>query len=281
MPPFTAPRTPTAPELNAANRALLYVTTYIRMTPARDWDATTYERISAPMTAMGAEVLDRLVLLGDETVLDAGCGTGNVTRLLLDRLPRGRVIAVDAAPSMVEQARALLPAAVDVRRADLLELALDAPVDAVLSTATFHWVPDHERLFANLRAALVPGGRLVAQCGGAGNVAEIKAAGIALAGEAPYAEHFAGWETDWTFATPEETERRLRAAGFTDVWCWRTRVDVDPEDPAAYLGAICLGSFLARLPQELHAGFVAAALERLPDPLRIHYVRLNILARRP
>jgi trans-aconitate 2-methyltransferase len=248
------------------------------MTP-RDWDAATYERLSAPMTAMGSEVLDRLVLRGDETVLDAGCGTGNVTRVLLERLPRGRVIAVDAAPSMVEQARELLPAAVEVRRADLLELELDEPVDAVLSTATFHWIADHERLFANLHAALKPGGRLVAQCGGHGNVAEIKQAGFDVASGPRYAAYFDGWKTDWTFATPADTERRLRAAGFSDVWCWLTRVDVDPGDPAGYLSAICLGSFLARLPDALREPFVAAALERLPDPLAIHYVRLNMLAR--
>src|SRR5215211_9291968 len=166
--------------------------------PPRDWDAATYERLAAPMTAMGSDVLDRLVLAGDETVLDAGCGTGNVTRVLLERLPRGRVIAVDAAPSMVREARELLPAAVDVRQADLLELRLDEPVDAVLSTATFHWIGDHERLFANLHALLKPGGRLVAQCGGHGNVAEVKQAGIDVAGEPPYAEHFAGRGTDWT-----------------------------------------------------------------------------------
>jgi trans-aconitate 2-methyltransferase len=249
------------------------------MPPPRDWDATTYERLSGPMTAMGTDVLDRLVLDGDETVLDAGCGTGNVTRILLDRLPRGRVIAVDAAPSMVDQARELLPAGVDVRRADLLDLTLDEPVDAILSTATFHWIGDHDRLFANLHRALRPGGRLVAQCGGHGNVAEIKQAGLAVAHETPYAEHFGGWQPDWTFATPGETERRLHAAGFTDVWCWLTHVDVDPGDPAAYLRAICLGSFVARLPEQLHEPFVAAALERLPDPLEIHYVRLNILAR--
>jgi trans-aconitate 2-methyltransferase len=248
------------------------------MTP-RDWDAATYERLAAPLTAMGTEVLDRLVLRGDETVLDAGCGTGNVTRVLLERLPRGGVIAVDAAPSMVREARELLPAAVDVRQADLLELRLDEPVDAVLSTATFHWVPDHDRLFANLHAALVPGGRLVAQCGGHGNVAEVKQAGLEVATEPRFAAHFDGWATDWMFATPEETGRRLHGAGFTDVWCWLSRVDVDPGDPAGYLGAICLGSFLARLPEELHAPFVAAALERLPAPLRLHYVRLNMLAR--
>jgi trans-aconitate 2-methyltransferase len=245
----------------------------------RDWDATAYERLSAPQTAMGADVLDRLVLRGDETVLDAGCGTGKVTRLLYERLPRGRVIAVDAAPSMVELARELLPAGVDVRQADLLELELDEPVDAVLSTATFHWVTDHERLFANLHALLKPGGRLVAQCGGHGNVAEVKQAGFGAAAEPRFAPYFEGWDGDWVFATAEETERRLLAAGFGDVWTWLTRVNVDPGDPVGYLRAICLSSWLARLPEELHDDFVSTALERLPDRLEIHYVRLNILAR--
>jgi trans-aconitate 2-methyltransferase len=245
----------------------------------RDWDAATYERLAAPLTAMGRDVLDRLVLRGDESVLDAGCGTGGVTRALLERLPHGRVIAVDAAPSMVERARELLPASVDVRLADLVELDLGERVDAVLSTATFHWIGDHARLFERLHATLAPGGRLVAQCGGHGNVAAVKRAGLDAAGEPRFAEHIGDWGGDWHYATPEDTERRLRAAGFSDVWCWLSRVDVDPGDPAGYLGAICLGSFLARLPEELHDEFVAAALARLPDPLELHYVRLNILAR--
>lgn len=154
-------------------------------------------------------------------------------------------------------------------------------VDAVLSTATFHWVPEHERLFANLHAALKPGGRLVARCGGHGNVAEVKQAGFAAAPEQRFAAYFDGWRSDWTFATPEATERRLHGSGFTDVSCWLGRVDVDQGDAAGDLSAICLGSFLARFAAELREPFVAAALERLPDPLEIGFARLNILARRP
>jgi trans-aconitate 2-methyltransferase len=251
------------------------------MTQPRDWNAAEYERLSAPIAAMGRDVLDRLVLAGDETVLDAGCGTGKVTRELHARLPRGRVIAVDASASMVEQARAQLPADVDVRQADLLALDLGESVDAILSTATFHWIRDHDRLFANLLAALAPGGRLVAQCGGHGNVAEITQAGFAAAARPPFAEHLGGWPGDWNFVTPEETERRLHAAGFADVWCWLSRVEVDPGDAVGYLRTICLGSFLERLPEELREPFVAAALAELEQPVVIRYVRLNMLARRP
>ncbi len=133
------------------------------------WDGQAYDRISGPMASMGLDVLDRLALAGDEVVLDAGCGSGRVTEALLARLPHGRVIALDASESMVAAARGRLAeqaARVDFRVGDLLELELQAPVDAVLSTATFHWISDHEHLFARLRGALRAGGRLVAQCGG-------------------------------------------------------------------------------------------------------------------
>src|SRR5436305_5163708 len=73
--------------------------------PDRDWDGATYDRIADPMTRWGASVLERLPLHGDETVLDAGCGSGRVTEQLLERLPAGRVVAVDAAPSMLVEAR--------------------------------------------------------------------------------------------------------------------------------------------------------------------------------
>jgi trans-aconitate 2-methyltransferase len=252
------------------------------MSAPRDWDATTYERLSAPIAAMGREVLARLELEGDETVLDAGCGTGKVTAELVARLPRGHVIAVDGSQAMVEEARRRLPSSVDVRQADLLELSLDRPVDAIVSTATFHWISDHDRLFARLRDALAPGGRLVAQCGGEGNVAAVKRAGFELSHRKPFAEHLADWPGDWYFASVADTEQRLRRLGFTDVWCWSTRVEVglDAGDVPGYLEAICLGSFLERLPEDLRGAFVEQAVELLGAPLTLHYVRLNILARR-
>ncbi|HTZ10641.1 MAG TPA: class I SAM-dependent methyltransferase [Acidimicrobiales bacterium] len=139
-------------------------------TDPRDWDAATYDRIADPMTRWGAGVLERLELGGDETVLDAGCGSGRVTELLLGRLPRGHVVAVDAAPSMVAEARRRLARfgdRVSIVEADLLALSPAvlgdrAPVDAVLSTATFHWVLDHDRLFANLASVMRPGAVLEA-----------------------------------------------------------------------------------------------------------------------
>ena len=241
----------------------------------RDWNAESYQRVSAPMEAMGREVLDRLELRGDERVLDAGCGTGRVTAALVERVPRGEVVAVDGSPAMVAEAQERLGPGVEVFVADLLELELDAPVDAILSTATLHWIPDHDRLFERLFAALNPGGRIVAQCGGAGNIASVRAAVDAVAEPA-----LAGYPGPWHFASPQETAERLERLGFTDVRAWPQDVRVEPEDPREYLATVVLGSHLERVPAERRDGFVEAVLDRLPEPA-IDYVRLNLRARRP
>jgi trans-aconitate 2-methyltransferase len=246
----------------------------------RDWNAESYERVSGPLEAMGREVLERLELDGDERVLDAGCGTGRVTAALVEQLPRGEVVAVDGSPAMVEQARERLGDRVDVRVADLLELELDPAVDAILSTATFHWIADHDRLFANLLSVLRPRGRLVAQCGGAGNVARLDRATKLVAQREPYARALAGWAGPWKFASPAETEERLRRLGWVDVWTWSNPVIVRPEDPQEYLGTVALGSHIERLDEPLRRPFIDEVLAELEEPV-VDYMRLNILARRP
>jgi trans-aconitate 2-methyltransferase len=246
----------------------------------RDWDASTYERVSGPQVEWAAWVLDRLPLRGDETVLDAGCGTGRVTQLLLERLPHGRVVAVDASPSMVEAARAALGSRARVLEADLAELELDEPVDAVFSNAVFHWVPDHERLFARMYAALRPGGRLVAQCGGAGNVAGLHALADEVAADQPFAEHLGGWRGPWNFADAEVTAERLRATGFVDVETSLKPWPVVPSEPAAFMRTVCLGPHVDRLPDGLRGPYVEAVAERMGPQPTLDYVRLNIAARR-
>jgi trans-aconitate 2-methyltransferase len=247
---------------------------------SRDWDAATYDRVSAPQVAWAERVLARLSLRGDETVLDAGCGSGRVTRMLLERLPDGHVVAVDSTPSMVEHARdALDPGRTTVLLADLTELVLDEPVDAVFSNAVFHWIPDHEALFARLYDALRPRGRLVAQCGGKGNVARFHAAAWEVAAEEPYAEYLAGWKGPRHFAGAEETAKRLERAGFADVKTWLEPQPVSPPDPTGFLRAVCLGPHLEQLPEGLRGGYVDAVRERCGSEL--DYVRLNMDARKP
>lgn len=245
-----------------------------------DWDGARYDRLAEPQTRWGRTVLDRLELAGDETVLDAGCGSGRVTEELLARLPKGRVVALDASQSMLAQARARLSAVSDRVRfvqADLLDLTLadldgDGPVDAVLSTATFHWVTDHERLFRNLANVLRPGGHLVAQCGAEGNIKSVVAAVSSLGVER------AG---TWLYASPAETTRRLALAGFIDVRVWShpEPTSFAPGAPLAdFLEAVCLREHLGTLRPERRRGFAEQVAAAMPEPV-IDYVRLNIAAR--
>jgi len=247
----------------------------------REWDAKTYDQVSDPQFEWGMEVLERLELRGDEAALDAGCGSGRVTAELLARLPEGSMLAVDGSEAMIAEARERLGERASYLVADLAELQIEQPVDLVFSTATFHWLPDHEQLFARLRAALRPGGRLVAQCGGAGNVARHAEAIAAVAVRPEFAEHFATASGIWNFAGPEETEERLSGAGFEDVHCWLQPKPVQPPDPLAFTSTVTLGPLLAQLPEEKRRPFAEAVLAESPQPLVLDYVRLNIEARVP
>jgi trans-aconitate 2-methyltransferase len=248
---------------------------------ARDWDAETYHRVSTPQLEWAREVIERLPLRGDETVLDAGCGSGRVTQLLVERLPQGRVIGVDASPSMIEQAREALGPDVELHVCELTQLELDGRVDAVFSNAVFHWIPDHDALFGRIFDVLEPGGRLVAQCGGAGNVARFHSVLHEVAAEPPFAEHIGGWDGPWNFQPAPATAMRLEEAGFVDVSAWTQDWPVVPDEPEEFIRTVCLGHHLERLPEELRPLLVERMVERAPSPLTLDYVRLNMDARKP
>ena len=240
------------------------------------WDARTYDRVSEPQLAWAGDVLARLEGVSpDATVLDVGCGTGRVTELLTELVPRGRVLGVDASGEMVELARRRLGTRAEVWCQDVLELDLAEDVDAIVSTATLHWVRDHDRLWPALARALRPGGRLEAQCGGAGNIARVSDVIEQVARElAPELVGFSPWQ----FAGAEDTARRLQGAGFVEVRCWLVPRPTEPADPAAFIRTSILAAHLERLPPERRDRFAEEVAARVRLPL--DYVRLNISAER-
>jgi trans-aconitate 2-methyltransferase len=239
-----------------------------------DWDAASYDQLPIPMTRWGLGVIERLPLRGDERVLDAGCGTGQVTEVLRERLPAGEIVALDASPSMLERARARLgDDHVTFLMHDLLEPIPIPAVDAILSTATFHWVPDHDRLFANLAAVLRQDGRMASQSGGAGNLRRVndavaRATGIDLTATKVY-------------PTAEVTTERLERAGFTGVECWLhdEPVELPADELETYLRTVILSGEVARRTPSEAADLVHTVATELGAPT-IDYVRLDITARR-
>lgn len=248
------------------------------MSVSRDWDAATYDRVSDAQVGWAHEQLTRLPLRGDEVVLDAGCGSGRVTAELVRRVPRGRVYGVDAAPAMVEHAREALGDEATILCQDLVELGLPEAVDAVFSNATFHWIHDHDALFSALYGVMKPGGRLVAQCGGRGNIDDFRRIADEVAGEARFAPYFEAWQRPWNYAGAEETADRLERAGFSEVQTWLEPKRVQPE--RAFVKTVCLVRHLDPLPEDERDAFVDRVIAGCDEPLVLEYVRLNMTARR-
>ena len=254
-----------------------------------EWDAAEYEALAGPMTRWGADFLrflvERRAIRGDEAVIDAGCGTGRVTELLLRCVPDGTVLAVDASEAMVEATagRFARDPRVRTERRDLLRLEVERTVDLVFSTATLHWIKDHEHLFKRFARTLKPGGRLVAQCGGEGNISRLRAAMGQVMREDRFREFFVRWMDPWTFADPATTRARLEAAGFEEIETWlheEAAEFLSIEELTGYLKTAVLGQHLTFLPEAEHEPFAAAVAMQLAagGPLVIEYVRLNILA---
>ena len=255
-----------------------------------DWNASAYHRVSTPQKAWGVEVLDRLELSGDETVLDAGCGTGKITRLLVERLPRGHVVAMDASPDMLSVAGrelASFGSRVEFVRAALPDLPLRAPVDAIFSTATLHWVLDHPAVFRAFHAAVRAGGQLEFQCGGVGNLHRLHDRAAALGGTEDFLDAFEGFEQPWCYASAKETAKELRAAGWTRVHTWLEVRPTPFSDAAAFsdfISNVNLRPFLARLDEDRARRFTAALVEaagRDEPPYVLDYIRLNASAWAP
>jgi len=256
----------------------------------KEWNATSYHQVSAPQTSWGHKVLERLALAGDERAIDAGCGSGRLTAALVERLPRGHVVALDRSSNMLTVARTNLRPVFGPRVSFVQAALPDLPVagwaDVVFSTATFHWIADHPALFANIHTALARGGRLHAQCGGGPNLAAAHALAEAVMAERTFQAYFAGWPGPWQFASAEDTAVRLAAAGFVDIDAHLEEAPTtlaSEADYRAFVTTVIYHPHLARLPAELHAAFIDAVTERAAattPAFTLDYWRLNMTARR-
>jgi len=256
-----------------------------------EWNASAYHQLSAPQVAWGQAVLARMALEGCESVLDAGCGTGRLTVSLLERLPHGRVIGLDSSEAMVAGARAFLRPRfgrlVHLVRADAGQLPFREAFDLIFSTATFHWIQDHQSLFKNLFAALKPGGRLEGQCGGGPNLARFRGQAATIMRQPRFGSYFEGWAGPWEFADAETTARRLSAAGFVDIETGVEPAPVMLPDASTYrdfVATAVVRIHLQRLPPAIGDAFLDALVEPAAmgqPPFAIDYWRLNLRGRRP
>lgn len=255
----------------------------------REWNSSVYHRLSAPQVSWGKKVLSRLRLRGDEVVLDAGCGTGRLTAELLEALPRGRVVGIDLSQNMLHTAGehlAQFGTRASLVCCDFLNLPFGRVFDGIVSTAAFHWVLDHDRLFANLSRALVPGGWLEAQCGGGPNIQRLRKRTDALAATEHFARYFANFREPWCFQDAADAAECLRRTGFVAV-----ETSVEPaltvlDDAAHYsefVRNIILRRHLENIPTEPERATFMAILSKQAaaddPPYSLDYWRLNLRGR--
>jgi trans-aconitate 2-methyltransferase len=283
--------------------------------PRRDWDAADYVAHSAAQQDWARELIAQLGLRGDERVLDIGCGDGRATALIAERLPHGSVLGVDNSPSMIAKAceqfrRAsggtsggsaaapldagaptagpgaaggadASPANLEFMLMDARALQLPPAFDVAFSTAALHWIPDHWAILRGVRAALRPGGRLLFEMGGRGNITEALGVVNEVIARPRWRGFFEGFVPPHHFFGREDYELWLPEAGFT---VSRIRVferDMTHAGRPAFLGWLRTTwfTYVDRVPPELAGDFVDEIADvyeaaHSPDEDDVYHVRL-------
>jgi trans-aconitate methyltransferase len=248
------------------------------------WDAAGYDRSFSFVARLGEDLIDLLDPQPGERVLDLGCGTGGLSAKIAAR--GAQVIGLDRDAAMVARAREACPTLTFVE-ADGADFRLAEPVDAVFSNAALHWMLKPDAVLACLKRALRPGGRLIAELGGAGNCDTVLAALHAALEDACLPAGRV--RSPWYFPDPAEYRAKLEAHGF------KVRVMHHFERPtpldggtgglAAWL-TMFAASFLEQVAPELRPGVIEGTVGRAAPLLyrdgqwRVDYWRLRVAAER-
>ncbi len=232
-----------------------------------EWNAGDYFKQSSLQEAMAAEVLSRLVLRGDEHVLDIGCGDGKITAQIADRVPQGSVLGVDPSQNMISFARDHFTGAKPNLRfeiADALSLGFDGEFDLIVSFNALHWVVDQGAALRSIAAALAPGGRAELRFVGKGARKSLEGVIDDERHSSPFDRYFQGFATPFVHFTCEQYQELAEANGlkvtriclFEGAWDFKSR--------AAFV-AFCRATFVAwtrQLPENLHDPFITQVLDR-------------------
>lgn len=230
---------------------------------AHEFDGAGYAAASAPQKAWGRDLVAGLTLHGDENVLDLGCGDGVLSALIAARLPRGRVMGLDASRGMLDQARLLAGPNLEFRREDITRIEFQGEFDLVFSNSTLHWVGAHGPLLGRIHRALVPGGLLTANFAAQGNIAHATGALEKTMARPEFRPLFSGFTWPWYMPRPEEYQAVLAASPFAQAWLETENRDalLGQESYVGLLDQPCLVPFLAALPLEKKAQFRSLVLE--------------------
>ena len=263
------------------------------------WDAQTYDEVSRLVQyRWGQQVLEWRKWNGNETVMDAGCGSGLLTKLLARKVPRGKVYAVDIDSNMIKQAKRNLNDLknIELVQDDFADVKLPTKLDVIFSNAALHWVHDHRRVFQHFWKMLSCDGtrrrQLLIQCGRYGNLQRILALLRRVMRLNEFKVYFSNMNQPWYFAKPYDTTKLLREIGYVN-----TKVQLhddlvimtNREIYSRFVKTVIMKPFLEHLPDDkirnrylklfLHEVEKRSNSSKKSQTLwSLDYVRLNIIA---
>ncbi len=193
------------------------------------WDAGDYAKNSGAQMEWANELIAKLNLKGDESVLDIGCGDGRVTREIADCLPKGSVVGIDNSLEMIRLAKASFPkdqfANLRFETGDAGNLKIDSRFDIIFSNAALHWVKDHRPVLAGIKKCLKPNGRILLQMGGQGNALAIFRVLETLVNQRDWSPYFNGFTFPYGFYDDKIYSQWLHETGLEPI-----RVELIPKD---------------------------------------------------
>ena len=261
------------------------------------WDAETYDSVSDIHEEWARKIILSKVWNGTEIIMDAGCGSGRITKILSEIVPFGKVYAIDNDQNMIKKAKDNLTGVsfknVRVIQSNLLDIDfgnINSMFNIIFSNAVLHWISDHHKIFQNFYDLLYPEGQLLIQCGGYGNLQKAISIFDDVRDSAEFNTYFYEWKDEWNFAKPLDTEKILKKIGYTDINAYLEDYPVAFKDEnrySVYLKTVVLGPYLKYLPSEkLQETFIGRIIKHIKKQqeedqnqiLTLDYKRLNIIA---
>src|SRR5687768_2429986 len=185
--------------------------------------------------------------------MDAGPGSGNLTKVLAEKVRQGQIYAIDADPNMVQEAKSNLSGCrnVQIIHSRMHKVNLPMEVDVIFSNAALHWILDQEGVFSHFWQLLKPNGELLIEYGGHGNIQRALRVIFKLMQSNQFKEYFVNWKQSWYFPKADEIEKLLKKARFRDIQVNSSRRNTsfsDRDEFAIFVKTVIMKPFLGYLP---------------------------------
>ena len=256
------------------------------------WNASDYANSSAAQKSWASDLIEQLDLVGDEAILDVGCGDGKVTEMISKKVPYGSVLGIDRSQKMIDLAcRQYQSTTLTFKQMDACSISLNKQFHLVFSNAALHWVKDHHAVLDGMHRHLLHGGKILLQMGGAGNAADMVSVVSNLITESPWSHYFKRFQFPYYFYTQEQYHQWVADAGFeiVDIRCFSLDMVHDNQAGLKAWLRTTWFPYTDCLPPHLQNEFLDQVVSRylIDNPLcergktRVKMVRLQVEAVKP